>query len=142
MLQISARTEYGIQLMLVLAEQHGKQRLSLRQIAAERNLPYRFLSEIAIVLKTAKLVNSKEGVAGGYHLQRVPSKITVGDIIQAIEGDFSVVRCQQEGHTCPVGESCHLPPLWNKVSERLYHSFHAMTLAELLHQPKKAHARI
>lgn len=143
MFQISAKTEYGLQLMLVLAENHGKRRLSLRQAAQERNLPYRFLSEIVAPLKAAKLVDSKEGAAGGYHLTRIPSKITVGDVIQAIEGDFSVVRCQQEGnHECPNNEFCTLPPLWNKVSERLYHTFHAMTLAELLHQPKKALARV
>ena len=142
MFQISAKTEYGLQLMLVLAENHGKRRLSLRQAAQERNLPYRFLSEIVASLKAAKLVDSKEGASGGYQLTRVPSKITAGDVVEAIEGDFSIVRCQQEDHTCPVGEQCNLPPLWNKVSERLQHTFHALTLAELLHQPKKALARV
>lgn len=142
MLQISAKTEYGLQLMLVLAEYHGKRRLSLREIASERGLPYSFLSGIAAKLKKAKLISSKEGAAGGYQLTRIPSKITAGDVVEAIEGDFSVVRCQQEDHECPVGESCSLPPLWNKVSERLYHSFHALTLAELVHQPKKALAKV
>ncbi len=143
MFQISAKTEYGLQLMLALAEFHGKRRLSLREIAKKRNLPYPFLSGIASQLKKAKLIEPKEGAAGGYHLTRVPSKITAGDVIQAIEGDFSIVRCQQDDkYECPNNEFCTLPPLWNKVSERLYHTFHALTLAELLHQPKKALAKV
>ncbi len=95
------------------------------------------------MLKTAKLINAREGAMGGYHLTRVPSKITAGDVVQAIEGDFSIVRCQQNGrHECPNNEFCTLPPLWNKVSERLYHTFHALTLAEFLRQPKRALAKV
>lgn len=143
MLQISAKTEYGLQLMLALAENSGKHRLSLRQIAKERHLPHRFLEQIVPNLKKAKLIHSKEGVSGGYRLTRIPSTITAGDIIQAIEGDFSIVRClSDDKRTCPNNEFCTLPPLWNKVTEQLYHTFHALTLAELLHQPKKVLAKM
>lgn len=143
MLQISAKTEYGLQLMLALAENHGKHRLSLRQIAKERHLPYRFLSQIAPPLKRARLIASKEGIGGGYRLAKAPSKITAGDVVEALEGDFSIVRCQQDAERdCPNSKFCTLPPLWNKVTERLYHTFHALTLVELLRQPKKARARV
>jgi Rrf2 family protein len=132
MLQVNARVDYGLLLMLSLATQWGKQPVSLRSLADERRLPYRFLSQIVIPLRKQKLVRSREGVRGGYQLSRSPKRITVGEVLKALEGDVRLVPCLAgDGKSCPNGVLCTLFSFWRGVSAHLRKALDTVTLADL-----------
>lgn len=87
-MKLSAKTEYACLAMLQLAEEYsGGEPLQIRRIADEHGIPARFLVQILLQLKGGSLVVSTRGAAGGYRLARPPAKITLGDVIEVMEGD-------------------------------------------------------
>lgn len=61
-------------------------------LAAEEQIPPKFLESILADLKRAQLVSSQRGAVGGYRLARPASEITVADVIRAVEGPLADVR--------------------------------------------------
>jgi Rrf2 family protein len=85
--KLSAKTEYGCLAMLHLAEQHPSGApVQIRKMAADHDIPWRFLVQILLELKRVGLVSSTRGAAGGYRLARSPEDITLGEVIVALEG--------------------------------------------------------
>jgi Rrf2 family cysteine metabolism transcriptional repressor len=85
--KLSAKTEYGCLAMLHLAEMHGQgEPVQIRKVAAEHDIPWRFLVQILLELKRAGLVASTRGAAGGYRLARPPEDISLSEVMQVLEG--------------------------------------------------------
>ena len=57
------------------------------EMACEQGIPANYLVQILIELKSARIVKSQRGRAGGYLLARAPGEITVGDVLRCIHGD-------------------------------------------------------
>jgi Rrf2 family protein len=86
-MKISAKTEYACIAMLELASRHGSgDPVRIRKIAERHDVPPRFLVQILLQLKGAGLVRSTRGAAGGYHLERPPDQVSLGEVMRIIEG--------------------------------------------------------
>jgi len=87
-MRISARTEYACVAMLELASRFGSGNpVRIRKIAERHGVPPRFLVQILLQLKSAGLVSSTRGAAGGYHLIRPPDEVSLGEVMQVVEGN-------------------------------------------------------
>lgn len=85
--KVSAKTEYACLAMIELAASHGSgSPVQVRKIAEQHGIPQRFLVQILLQLKGAGLVLSTRGATGGYQLLRPPGEISLGEIVQVIEG--------------------------------------------------------
>ena len=86
-MRISAKTEYACIAMLELASQYGSgEPVRIREIAERHGVPPRFLVQILLQLKGAGLVASVRGAAGGYRLLSPPDQISLGRIMEVIDG--------------------------------------------------------
>ena len=86
-MKISAKVEYAAIAVLELASQFGSaEPVRIRAIAERHNIPARFLVQILLQLKGTGLVASTRGAAGGYHLIKPPEEISLGQVMQAVEG--------------------------------------------------------
>ncbi len=86
-MKISAKTEYACIAMLELASRQGSgEPVRIRKIAERHDVPPRFLVQILLQLKGAGLVRSTRGAAGGYHLERPPEEVSLGEVMRIIEG--------------------------------------------------------
>jgi Rrf2 family protein len=86
-MKISAKTEYACVAMLELASRFGSgEPVRIRKIAERHDVPPRFLVQILLQLKAAGLVASTRGAAGGYHLVREPDSVSLGEVMEVIEG--------------------------------------------------------
>ena len=74
--------------------------VSIQEIADQANIPKKFLEQVLLALKKAGLVHSSRGKAGGYSLHAAPARVTLGDIIQAVDGPFAPLPCADA--TAPV----------------------------------------
>lgn len=74
---------------MTLARKHEQGAIKIREIAAESNLPEKFLELILLELKNARIVNSVRGARGGYQLRRDPSEIPLSDIIRLVDGPLA-----------------------------------------------------
>jgi Rrf2 family cysteine metabolism transcriptional repressor len=88
-LKISQKGLYALQAMMTLARRHDQGAIKIREIAAESDLPEKFLELILLELKNARIVDSVRGARGGYQLRRDPSDIPLSDIIRLVDGPLA-----------------------------------------------------
>lgn len=80
--------------MLFLAEAPaGGPPIPMTRIAAEANVPRKFLELILADLREAGFIHSHRGKFGGYHLSKPTHLISLGEIIRVIEGPLALVPC-------------------------------------------------
>ncbi len=75
--------------MMTLARRHNQGAIKIRDIAAESNLPEKFLELILLELKNARMVESVRGARGGYRLRRDPAEIALSEVIRLIDGPLA-----------------------------------------------------
>ncbi len=87
-MRISQRGLYALQALTVLARRPDEI-VKIKAIAAEEQLPEKFLEAILLELKRARIVVSLRGANGGYQLKRAPRKISLGEVIRRIDGPLA-----------------------------------------------------
>lgn len=128
MFDLKKKTEYGLQLMIALAKRFSQGPLSLRQLAKEEKLPYKFLEQLVFPLRMSGLIGAKEGKAGGYFLTKSPSKVSVSQVVEAIEGPMDLGHC----FGCPKASSCGQKDIWSEVGEKINQTMKGKTLKDLI----------
>jgi Rrf2 family protein len=101
-MKLSAKAEYACLAVLELALRHDRMEpVRLVEIAGPNAIPERFLVQILLQLKGAGYVTSARGAAGGYRLALEPREISVGDIVQVVEGPTASTVAEQEVNSSP-----------------------------------------
>jgi Rrf2 family protein len=139
-MRVSAKAEYACVAMLGLAVNHAdSQPVRIKTIADAQGIPQRFLVQILLQLKTAGLVISVRGASGGYQLSRSPEKISLADVINAIDDRTLTTRSalSEEMHT-PVVYA--LLAVWKEIHLQEQHLLEQLTLAELLRRSQSGNA--
>ena len=134
-MRLSAKVEYGVRAMAVLAVYYQCGPLPLRKIADLENISLSFLEQIFPSLKRQDLVISVRGSYGGYILARDPRSIKVGDIVRAIEGPITPINCLDEEHgdsCCHRREQCLARPVWERLRDRINDVLDEVSLNELV----------
>ncbi len=104
--ELTKRADYAIRAMLALARSDGDGPLSVRRIAADMDIPARFLPQVMTDLGRAGLVRAEAGRTGGYRLARTAAAIDLLQIIDAVEGDGRRVSCVLRGGPCDPNGEC------------------------------------
>ncbi len=129
MFQLSTRVQYGLEVMEVLAT--AQEFLSLQEIAKETHRSANYLQQIIKPLKQAGLIESKEGVTGGIKLAKLPKRITLYEVLIALDGEVQPISCLSADHVCPTKQTCGHRKYWSKVTEMLETQFKQTTLLDL-----------
>jgi Rrf2 family protein len=85
-MKLSRTVEYAVQASLALAEIGGEEPVPCSRLAAMGKMPERFLLQILRTLVTHDILRSTRGVEGGYRLSRPSTKISLLQVIEAVEG--------------------------------------------------------
>jgi Rrf2 family protein len=119
--------------MAELAARYGEGPVSLGEVAEAQGISLDYLEQIVPDLRGASLVRSTRGARGGYQLARPPQKITVGQVLEALDGDILPVRClgDQDALLCDRSPTCAARTVWTMVNQRVVEALHGMTLADL-----------
>src|SRR5438105_9981240 len=96
MLRLSKKADYALIAMKHLALRGDRGSSSAREIAELYAVPIELMAKVLQRLVRRGLLASHQGTRGGYQLVRVASKISVADVIQAIEGPVQVTACSTE----------------------------------------------
>ena len=134
--------DYCLKALILLAERyHTAQPQRVEEIAALQGIPENYLRRLLIELKRGGLVASQKGPSGGYVLARPPSKITMADVVQIIEGNYAPVECLEEGAAngiCRAGDSCAMREVWREVRDSVNSILGRTTLQSLAERRKTA----
>ena len=130
MLNISAKTEYACVAVFELARHHHLgEPVPLRSIAEAHGIPSPFLVQILLQLKTAGLVKSTRGAAGGYRLALPPDAISLADVMSVIEGHTATIESSIAN---PTPSSTALHNVWQELADKQYQRLASITLASLV----------
>lgn len=139
-MKLSLRGEYALRALVVLGLNYGEQVVRIQTISAQQNIPKRFLEQILNELKTAGIVESRRGMAGGYRLSKTPDKISLATVIRHIEGPLAPVRCVSENYyskcSCPNEEKCGIRSIMKEVREAIVAILDKVTVEELCERVK------
>ena len=91
-MRISAKVDYAVRAMCELAAHDPATPLKAEPMAAAQEIPLSFLENILVDLKRAGIVRSQRGQEGGYRLGRPADRVSIADIIRAVEGPLADVR--------------------------------------------------
>lgn len=131
-MDISARSDYAVRAMLTLAGEGGAVPVSVDRLAAQQELPRKFLEAIVADLRRAGLVTSRRGAAGGYLLARPATEISVGDIIRAVDGPLAEIRGQRPQDLVYDGAATHLATVWVALRAALRDVLDDTSLADIV----------
>ncbi len=145
-MKLSKKAEYALRALTCLGAPGAPPVLSIRQIAGQENIPKKFLEQVLLALKKAGLVHSSRGKAGGYTLQTAPAQVTLGDIIQAVEGPFAPLPCADtevavKCPDCPSFEHCWLREVMTEVRRAVVAGCGQFTLADLCRRAEEDRRR-
>ena len=135
-MRVSTRGDYACRALLSLALRNTDPTpvpVSVRDIAERTGLPQPYLEQILLALKGAGVVQSKRGVGGGYVLSRAPEKITLGEIVAAVDGPISVgdFGPPHQNGACNHEGQCVLLAVWAEVGEHMREHLDTYTLADM-----------
>jgi len=130
---ISTKGRYALRVMIDLAEQNKESYTPLKGIAERQQISKKYLEIIVKELVTAKLLEGVSGKNGGYKLSKPADEYTVGEILEATEGDLSVVACLSCGaEECPRAENCETLPMWSEYNTMVHDFFYSKKLTDLI----------
>jgi Rrf2 family protein len=128
-MQISAKVDYGVQALLVMAV--AQEPMTAEELATDQGLPGKFLGVILNDLRRAGIVASHRGRDAGYSLVRPASRITLADVIRALEGPLAQVRGVSPETTTYQGAAKHLQDAWVAVRASLRAVLEHVTIEQL-----------
>ena len=133
-MDISARTDYAIRALLMLAQEahSAGAPISADTLAHRQTLPRKFLEAILGDLRRGGIVGSQRGPTGGYTLSRPAAQISLGDIFRAVDGPLAEVRGLRPHETSYGGVAEHLPVVWVAVRASLRRVLDGTSLEQLL----------
>lgn len=134
------RSDYGARAVLDLAERHGQGLTQTAEIALRQRIPESYLEQLLTSLRKAGIVRSVRGPAGGHELSRTPAEVTLGDVLDALEGLSTPAPCMENG-VCTVFSSCILQDVWCEMAEAYQRVVHGVTIEQLLARQAERQAR-
>ena len=141
-MKISAKSEYACVAMMELAANYAeRQPTRIKTIADAHGISQRFLVQILLQLKNWGLVASVRGAAGGYQLARTPEKISLADILSAIEDRTPTTRPEgkrpQDGAADSSAAARTLAAIWKEIQAEEQRLLERVSLAELLRRSRR-----
>jgi Rrf2 family protein len=136
MLRLSKRVEYGLVALQHLAKRgaEGAGVSTVREIADENNISYDLLAKIMQDLKKDGIINSYQGVRGGYTMMLAPQEIPVNRVIDALEEDHTITKCSSETDCCDREDFCTIRGPMMRLQQELKGVLNSVTIAQLLGQ--------
>ena len=111
---MTLEADYAVRIVEYLTKNPG--RCDARTISEQMQVPLRFSLKILRELVADGMVCSFKGAKGGYTLARPAAEITLRQVIESVEGEYMLSRCQKEEYSC--GRShCRLHKIYEKISE-------------------------
>ncbi len=130
-MRISAKADYAVRAALELAAAPDGEPVKGEKLASSQEIPLQFLEHILLDLKHHDLVRAKRGSRGGYWLARPPDRISLADVIRAVEGPLANIHDVFPEDTDYPGNAERLRDVWIAVRANLRAVLERVSLADV-----------
>lgn len=134
-MKLSTKGRYAVTAMLDLALHDAQGPVTLAEISDCQKISLSYLEQLFAKLRKSGLVRGVRGPGGGYRLARSAGRISIGQIISAVDEKVDVTRCHGK-ENCQGGEQCLTHELWADLSEQLYLFLDGISLKAFVERPE------
>lgn len=138
-MKLTRGAEYGIRCLLYLSGQPEDRVVPRDEIAARMDVPKQFLSKIAQTLAKAGFIRITQGPKGGYRLLRKPARISLLQVIEAVDGAIVLNDCLIGSDLCQRSPHCPVHRVWDKARVDLRRTLAQTDFAALAAQEAQVH---
>lgn len=135
MLKISRLTDYGLLASVYLARHRGRV-VAAREIAEFYHLPVPAVTKVLKALNTSGLIHSHRGVGGGYAFDGDADAVSLGSMIEILEGPWDLTECETYDHdgnaTCAIRVACPSRRFMFGINRAIKGAFEQVTLGDLV----------
>lgn len=132
MLSLSKKTDYALLALCYLTEVGAERAANTREIAEKYDIPVELLAKILQRLAKAGLVASTAGPTGGYRLAKAPEAISVGRVVEIVDGTPAIAQCfRVNGHGCEQLDKCTIRHPLERINARMLQMLNLISLAEI-----------
>ncbi|NBX02690.1 MAG: Rrf2 family transcriptional regulator [Alphaproteobacteria bacterium] len=129
---LGTKARYAVMAMVDLAGRDSAAPVTLAGLADSQEITLPYLEQIFSKLKQAGLVTSVRGPGGGYVLANSSDKITIAQIVEAVEESIQMTRCAKESGGCMSSKAkCLTHDLWDGLGKQIHDYLSGITLADV-----------
>lgn len=137
-MKISTKGRYGLRAVIDLAINYAGEPVSLNSIAQRQGISENYLEQVFSTLRKAGIVKSIKGAQGGYMLADNPSKISVGTVLNALEGSLVIVEGTDKQYGVPGGlEYFIYKNVWEQINKKINNVVDSISLEDLANEYKR-----
>ncbi len=133
-MRLSAKTDYGVRAIFDLAMNYGQGQVQGADIARRQNIPEQYLVQLLTLLRRAGYVKSLRGPKGGHTIAKEPSAITVGHIVELLEGPIDPIEVPLDPQN---GDNYVLQEVWNDLREAIIKMLYSINFGELCERKRQ-----
>ncbi|WP_290923831.1 RrF2 family transcriptional regulator [Halodesulfovibrio sp.] len=131
-MKFTTRSRYATRMLLDIAMNEEDGPVSIKDVAMRQEISIKYLEKLMRDLKKEGYLTSTLGAKGGYHLARNPSRIRLGELVQALEKTEPCYGCDENHTCCPRIHVCLTRTMWEEASKAMYQKLNQFSLADLI----------
>jgi Rrf2 family iron-sulfur cluster assembly transcriptional regulator len=128
---IRRNTDYALRAVVELARRFGSVAVATKELSNHQKIPYQLACKLLQRLHKAGIVKSEMGPAGGFSLGRDPSRVTVRQVVEAIQGPVRLSRCLVSKSFCSLSRCCPVNPEIGRLQNNINAFLDGLTLRQL-----------
>ena len=138
-MKLSTKGGYGLRAMVDLALHGETEPVSVASIAARQKISESYLEQLLAKLKRAGLVKSVRGAGGGYMPGRETERISVGDVLRALEGSLEPVECPglSDENECGKADVCVTKYVWRRMNDSINRTADEIKISDLVKESRE-----
>jgi len=137
-MKLSTRATYSARAMLDLAIHFNEGPILIRDISKRQQISERYLEQLFIPLRIARLVRGIRGAHGGFSLSKPPAEIRFSEIVNVTEGSIVPLDCSDDPIPCEGSSSeCVICDVWSEVKRAMDGVFDSINLQDLVERQKE-----
>jgi FeS assembly SUF system regulator len=140
MVRLTNLADYAVVVMAHAAVHGAGVRLSAGGVADATGIPLPTVAKVAGLLTKAGLLLSQRGAGGGFQMARMPTAISIADVIEAVDGPIALTQCVEHdnGSTsgdCAHSNMCNMRPHWQVINLKVRDALAGLSLADVARKP-------
>lgn len=130
-MRLTTKGRFAVTAIADLAMNGGSKPVTMAAISERQKISLSYLEQLFGRLRRRKIVRSVRGPGGGYHLDRPADKITIAEIILAVDEPLDATGCGGKGD-CADDRQCITHDLWVGLTENIYDYLSGISLQQLV----------
>lgn len=136
-MRLTTKGRFAVTAMVDLAMRGGHGPVTLASISERQQISLSYLEQLFGKLRRNNLVDSVRGPGGGYNLARPGNKISVADIVVAVDEPIDATKCGGKGNCHGENQQCITHELWMGLNEKIFDYLEGVTLQQMIDNQNK-----